>query len=140
MRRQELPQQLPVSQRESIASQESRRGIQDLTEVASHVAGHREREPRLTGRDRPPIGRDTDADECADIKNEDERGQPGLTIVLGAKECQNRIGKVRFQEIRGPLLPVPQLEYERTRVMTGAAEQARRRWRRTRPGIEERNS
>ena len=34
---------------------------------------------------------------------------------------------------------VPQLEYERSRVMTSAAEQAGRRWRRTRAGIEERN-
>src|SRR5438132_4472053 len=78
------------------------RDVYDLTDVHDHVAGVRKRQGRAAG------GKIAQAHhhQGARIQDRREGGQPGLVVVLRAKEGQGRVRDVGLEGFCGPRLPL----------------------------------
>ena len=90
------PHLLQIRRDETLGGRRPWFDIQNLAEIANGVAQHGEREPRLARGQRPCCTGNADHKQTACIEDHRHGGEPGDTLVLGAKEGQHRVGEMTF--------------------------------------------
>ena len=87
-------------------------GAQDFGQVRDGMAGCREGELRLP----LDFAVAVSDEQGADVQDSRECGDPGLIVVLRAKETERWIGEVALHQLRGPDFPIMHESGERIRA------------------------